>query len=356
MRDPNNTAQRRRRLRLLQTDGIESFPDDSAELAGLPDAGTPVAVDGDAVARSRFFEESEGRTGLDLLVEVAGQAHARKIELDQPFLIIGRDGRCDLRIDHSAVHPHHVYLQWIHGQLFGCSLDSTNPKPVMAWVHRKPVSFGALRISVPEIGPVAGLADPQSRSPELAEEVPQVQLKFAGVEQRDNLWPVDRNLTLIGRGPQCKLRLDHPDVSHVMAALVRTSVGCWLVNLSAASGLRVNEQPFVVESLDIGDTIQLGPFRAEVSVAPFSLKSNRPAKVETKPAKVEVQSAIRELAGQHRQRLGALNESLSAVQVYLDSEHLDGIPELKMALQQYVLHAQRHHREMQDALERLATH
>lgn len=348
MRDPNNTAQRRRRLRLLQTDGTESFPDDPVELTGLPHGEPSAAVVGDDTARNRFFVESQGRTGLELLVEVSGQAHSRKIELDQPYLLIGRDNLCDLRIDHSAVHSRQVYLQWINGQLFGCSLDSTDQKPVTAWVQRKPVSFGALRISVPDIE-TAGAADPQARSSELAEEVPQVQLKFAGVEQRDNLWPVDRNLTLIGRGPQCKLRLDHPDVSHVMAALVRTPIGCWLVNLSAASGLRVNDRQIVVESLDIGDTIQLGPFRAEVSVAPFSLKA-------AQPARHEARNAIRELAGQHRQRLGALNQSLSAVQVYLDSEHLDGVPELKMALQQYVLHAQRHHREMQDALERLATH
>lgn len=348
MRDPNNTAQRRRRLRLLKTDGTESFADDPAEPVGSADAGYPDSFGRDDAARSRFFQESQGRPGLMLLVEVAGEAHARKIALDQPFLLLGSDRSCDLQIDHSAVLPHHAYLQWIDGQLFACSLDSTDQKPVAAWVHRKPVSLGPLRISVPDLGPVAGAADPQSRNPELAEEVPQVQLKFAGVEQRDNLWPVDRNLTLIGRGPQCKLRLDHPDIPYVMAALVRTPVGCWLLNLSAASALRVNEQQLCVASLDIGDTIQLGPFRAEVSVAPFSLQSNKPAKVEPK-------TAIRELAGQHRQRLGALNQSLSAVQVYLDSDHLDGIPELKMALQQYVLHAQRHHREMQEALERLAT-
>jgi hypothetical protein len=67
-----------------------------------------------------------------------------------------------------------------------------------------------------------------------------------------------------------------------------------------------------------------------------------------------VTSAVRELAARHRRRLGALNKSLDAVQLHLDSAHLDAVPELKSAVQQYVLYAQRHHREVQDALERLS--
>lgn len=349
MRDPNNTVQRRRRLRLLQVDSTENPGGIPVESMSSSNEETSNSLGGDEAALSQLFQECQGLTGLTLLVEVVGEAHARKISLDRPLLLIGHDSQCDVVINHPAVGPRCAYLQWIDGRVFACGLGSTGQKPVAAWVGRKPVSIGPLRISIPNVEAQADPADPQARNPELAEELPQVQLKFAGVEQRDNLWPVDRPLALIGRGPQCKLRLDHPEIPFVMAALLRTPVGCWLLNLSGDSALRINDRSVNVDALEIGDTIQLGPFHAEVSVAPFIPEPS-------KPAPLEPETTVHELAVQHRQRLGALNQSLSAVQVYLDSDHLDGIPELKLALQQYVLHAQRHHREIQEALDQLSSH
>ncbi|MBS0205377.1 MAG: hypothetical protein JSS49_20935 [Planctomycetes bacterium] len=318
-----------------------------------PAAGRDVAHPGrghvqtdPVVARRSLFAECRGQSGLQLVLEVTGEAHARKISLDQPFLILGAGSWCDVQIDHPDVQPCHVCVQWIDGRLFGCSLDSA--KPVTHWIGRKPVKFGPFRLSVPDIDTVEGIADPQSRNPGLADEVPQVQLKFDGVEQQDNLWPVDRNLTLIGRGSHCKLRLDHPEIPCVLASLIRTESGCWLINLCRHDSLRVNEQKLLLESLDLGDVVQLGAFRAEVSAAPFESKSTLAPPVE------KTGNTIQELATEHRQRLGELNQSLDTVQVYLDSEHLNAVPDLKIALQKYILHAQRHHREMQAALERLS--
>ena len=302
------------------------------------------------VARRQLFQECQGRTGLQLVVEVSGEPRPHKLSLDQPFVLIGSDEQCDVQIDHPNVLPHHAYLQWVNGRLFCCSLGSSNA-PFAAWVDQKRVTLGPLRLSVPGIDPVPeGTLDPQSHNTDLAADVPQVQLKFAGVEQRDNLWPVDRFLTLIGRGSQCKLRLEHPEIPNVLACLIRTTGSCWLINLGRDAALQVNDQPVLLQSLDIGDRLQFGAFVAEVSTAPFSLKTPRPVpKVEPKR-----NQSVRELATRHRQRLGVLNKSLDAMQVFLDGEQLDSVPELKTTLQQYVLHAQRHHREVQEALERLA--
>lgn len=326
---------------LLQNDSVSAANGDFA----FPGRGQ-VQITDPEVARQSLFEECRGQTGLQLLVEVTGEAHARKISLDQPFLTIGASSWCDVQIDHPAVQPCHAYVQWIDGRLFCCSLDSA--KPVTHWIGRKPFKLGPFRLSVPDIEPVDGAADPQARNPVLAEEVPQVQLRFDGVEQQDNLWPVDRSLTLIGRGSHCKLRLDHPEIPCVLASLIRTESSCWLINLCCSDSLRVNERTLLLESLDLGDMLQLGAFRAEVSAAPFV-----PQPAAMIPA-VPPTTTIQELATEHRQRLGELNKSLDSVQVYLDSEHLNAVPDLKMALQKYILHAQRHHREMQEALERMS--
>ena len=255
--------------------------------------------------------------------------------------------------------PCHAYLQWIDGRLFCCSLGSSDAQSpvVSSWVGRKPVTLGPLRISVPDMEPLPdGAPDPQSRSASLAAELPQVQLKFDGVDQRDNLWPADRFVSLIGRGSQCKLRLDHPEIPTVLACLIRTPASCWLINLSRHEALRVNGHPVLLESLDLGDALQLGAFHAEVSAAPFSLRTPRPVPTieSVPPVESPNAAAVRELAARHRQRLGVLNQSLAGVQVYLDSEHLNAIPELKTALEQYILRAQRHHIEVQQALKRLS--
>jgi hypothetical protein len=324
----------------------------------------------------KLFEDCRGRRGLQLLIEVAGESRTQTLDL--PFIVIGSDSPCHVRFEHSSVLPFHAYVQWIDGRLFCCSLaDSNSQNSPAVWLGSKPVNLGPFRLSVPNMPHVANTApDPLARSPELAGEIAQVQLNFAGVQQRDNDWPIDRTLTLIGRGSQCKLRLDHPEIPLVLASLVRTASSCWLINLGQHELLQVNGQPMSLQSLDVGDKLELGAFQADVSTASIRQKKV-PRKIETAvsnasaPRSAAPKTAasttatsgvaasktvtVRELATRHRKRVGALNKSLDDVRLYLDSQHLDAIPELKIALQQYVQHAQRYHREMQEALEQLAS-
>lgn len=328
---------------MMQTDGSESVNGAAHLPPGNNGSAEPRPIDPQA-AQEQLFRECGGKPGFQLLVEVAGEAHARKKPLDEAYATIGSGPQCDVQIDRTGVLPCQAYVQWIDGRLFCCG-SGVAGTPISAWIDRRPVDFGSFRLSVPNIDPRTKVpADPQSKNSDLAAEVLQVQLKFQGVAQQDNLWPVDRSLTLIGRGRQCKLRLDHPDIPDMLACLIRTHTSCWLINLDRRESVHINDLPVRFQSLDIGDRLQLGPFQAEVCTAPFSLKSPPPAP----------QIKVRELAARHRQRLGSLNKSLKAIQVYLDTEHLDAIPELKTALQQYLQHAERHHQEIQEALERLS--
>lgn len=340
-----NALQRRRRLRLLQMERLKTESSSSLDSTRAPqDLEEP---------HQQLFDDCSGRTGLHLLIEVNGEAHARKVSLNRPLLLIGSGSECDVRIDHALVRPFHAYIQWIDGRLFCCRLDGKDNQTV--WVGAKPVTLGPFRVSVPDLDSTTDVApDPQSKNGELAAEVSQIQLKFAGVEQSDNLWPIDRRLTLIGRGAVCKLRLDHPEIPIVLAALLRTNRGCWLIDLHRGDELQLNGESLnSPQSLDIGDRLQFGEFQAEVTAAPFT---NVPASDQsTKPRTVQKVHSVRELAARHRTHLATLNESLNSVQHYLDTDHFDSHPELKTAIQQYVLHAQRHHREMQDALESLAS-
>ena len=318
-----------------------------------------VALDSAArdAAGERFFRECGGRAGVQLLVELPGIAQPAQIGLDRPFLLIGRDSACDLRLDHPDVSPRHAYLQWVGGHLFCTDLgDETSLLPsrrqagLGPWVERQPLQAGPCRISLvgcEALSPPA--SSPLERSPQLAAEFPQVRLKFDGVEQDDNQWPVDRALTLIGRGSQCKLRLNHPDMPLVQASLVRTPAGCWLIDLAGAGTTLVNERPIQFAQLDIGDVLQLGAFRVMVTAAAFGVVAPKTVPGKTPP----LDKSLVELATRHRELLGELNEDLKDVQSYLDSELLEDAPQLKAAIEQYVRKANRHQREMFESLEPL---
>ena len=367
-------VQRRRRMMLRQNtqnpaDTVAAFSrtETVAEVKTVRSASVP---NGDLQPiRQQLLRESGGRSDTELRVEITGH-EAQIVPLNQPFVLIGRNPSCDIRFDHPGVLPRHLYLQWIDGRLFCCTLGMPSQKSpaVGIWIGEEPVTVGPFQLSVidseslpslaPESLPSRNSDDPQvdfdplGKSAELASDVPQVQLTFTGVEQSDNFWPVDRPLTLIGCGSQCKLRLDHADIPTVLAALYRTPTSLWLINLADEESLRVNEQSTLLQSLDFGDLVQLGPFQAEVSAASLSLKTLRTAAIEDSPK--PARSSVKELTNRHRERLGTLTKSLAAVQLYLDAEHLDSVPELKSSLQRYVLQAQRHHREMQEALDQLS--
>lgn len=356
--------QRRRRLMLLQSDTSSAKNSDELSMGVVDESqlsptgiepGFDVAVLDSAY--ERFFRECHGRRGMHLLVESPGAARPKRLELDRPFLLIGRDPVCDLQLDHPEIAPRQIYLQWMAGHLFFADLAAETGPPsgphkptAYPWIEHDPVQLGPCRLTlVGERADTTPAFSPLVRSPQLAVEFPQVRLKFDGVEESDNQWPVDRPVTLIGRSSQCKLRLNHPDIPLVLASLLRTPSGCWLIDLAGQGSTMVNGRPVSFAALDIGDSLQLGPFHVAVTAAAFGgMSSNSPHSTSPVPDK-----AVVELATRHRELLGELNDGLSEVQSCLDDEPLDEAPQLKAALEHYVRQASHHHREMVERLETL---
>ena len=330
MRDVNST-QRRRRLRLIQAEDkrtAQRFQKAASALAIAADTES-ARIDAEAL-QQHLRLECRARSRTRLRIEHPAVAPLTVV-MTRPYLLIGSDPACDLRLDHEEIAPHHAFLQWVDGQIFCCDLA---PRPSNLPIRRQPPNGRWLTAEPLEIGPYllhldsdVSLAEPDysplDRSPRLLSDFPQFALQFQGVEQSDNQWPVNRLLTMIGRGSQCKLRLNHPSMPNVQACLLRTKNACWLIDVAGTGSTGVNGRMIRVAAIDIGDVLQLGPFQVEVITTVFEpsdmpVPSSKPKPKSRPSSKVDLVStppAQPETSSEHPIRLvfGTSGDQRSAV-------------------------------------------
>ena len=287
---PVKNSQRRRRLRLIQAEGERSVQQFESAASALTNAADIVAdrMDADA-SRRRLFVECRGKTDTKLRIEHPG-AEPLTVLMDRPYLLIGSDPECDVILEHDEIAPRHGLLLWVDGQIFFCDLAPRSSRgsvkqhpPNGYWLSHEPAAIGPfqLRLDKPSSSPEPEYS-PLDRSPGLMEDFPQFALQFQGVEQADNHWPVNRVVTMIGRGSQCKLRLNHPSMPIVQSCLVRTKNGCWLIDIIGTGTTGVNKHAITIAPIDIGDILHLGPFQVEVVTTVFNPRDFEPVARKTK--------------------------------------------------------------------------
>src|SRR5215813_14530800 len=77
---------------------------------------------------------------------------------------------------------------------------------------------------------------------------------------------------LIGRLPQCELRLNHPSVSRVQAGIKQFEASYYLFALRPKNPVLLNGKPVEEnEALAPGDVIDVGPFKLGIDVAEGTL-------------------------------------------------------------------------------------
>lgn len=267
---------RRRRLRLIQAEDKRTERFQKAATALAVAADTEAArIEAEAL-QQHLSMECRVKSRTRLCVEHPGVAPLF-VTMNRPFLLIGSDPACDLTLDHEEVAPHHCFLQWVDGQIFCCDITPRpnnipirRQPPIGRWLNREPIEIGPylLRLETAATAPDLDFS-PLDRCQRLLTDFPQLALQFQGVEQSDNQWPVNRVLTMIGRGIQCKLRLNHPSMANVQACLLRTQKSCWLIDIAGTGTTGVNGRTIRVASIDVGDKLHLGPFQVEVVTTVF---------------------------------------------------------------------------------------
>jgi len=212
------------------------------------------------------FLEACGATGPLLLnVEAPGIAgEARGYDL--PFVLIGKDPRCDLRLDHPEVSPRHAYVQLVNGRLLCADLGSRSgvhqggKRRRLGWLDReRAVRIGPYRIRLLS-GDNHVALDPSETDDVLGGGLGRGKLVFELSHRSVRLsrCEIDGGLALVGSAADCEVRLIDPSVTSYHCALVPTPEGVWVVDLLGQGGIRINGHEVSYGRLSEGDSLQLG--------------------------------------------------------------------------------------------------
>jgi pSer/pThr/pTyr-binding forkhead associated (FHA) protein len=240
------------------------------------------------------FLEACGAAGpLSLNIESPGGGGEIRA-FDLPFVLVGRDPRADLRLDHPDVSDRHGYFQLVGGQLLCVDLGSRSgiqqggKRQQIGYVERsRPVRIGPYRIRLlGGDGPDSGRTEP-ALGPE------PIPLDLSHRSVRNSRCELNAGLALVGSGADCQIRLVDPSVSNYHCSLVRNQEGVWVVDLLGRGGVRVNGQDVAYARLYDGDVLQVGrstielPGALRVKPAPVSTREETPATTQTFAAEPE---------------------------------------------------------------------
>jgi pSer/pThr/pTyr-binding forkhead associated (FHA) protein len=227
--------------------------------------------------KESFFEACGLNGPLELVVNQPGEAgRGRRCLFDQPFLLVGRDRRADLRLEETPVGRRHAYLQVIAGQLFCVDLDSRTgthwedgPRSSGWLAPGRVVRIGPFEIhrvraggrdgEGTAVGPAPDWSPTETRLPG-PPAGPRAIVVFSRRGRTEARCRLTRVLTLIGRSSACRLRLSSPEVSRHHCALLRTPSGVWAIDLQGRGGIRVGGKPVPWARLADGDRLEVGNF------------------------------------------------------------------------------------------------
>ena len=194
-----------------------------------------------------------------------------------PFVLVGRDPRSDLVLDHSTVSRRHAFLQVIAGRLLVFDLqsrtkvhwDGEQSPSSRGWLDSDQyITVGPYRIrralgdagenhdrALPALMAPLNLVRPETDPlPRVALELP---IRTGDIP---SLWPVEGQFAMVGNCDECQLVLTDDSVSRFHAALVPTQSGLWVVDLLAREGVYVNGERVRWAWLAQGDTLRIGQF------------------------------------------------------------------------------------------------
>jgi pSer/pThr/pTyr-binding forkhead associated (FHA) protein len=196
--------------------------------------------------------------------------------IDRPYAVVGRDVHSDLVVDHWLVSKKHVYFQAIEGRVYAIDLGSraglkwATGVAAHGWADvAGGIQLGPHQVSVadghdgrddgksPNWTPLAAQADEPAIPLSVRVEAGELGLEFSPKR-------INRPITLVGRAPGCRVRIEHPSVSNFHCALISVSDQLWMVDLLGRDGVTVNGEPTRHARLMADDVLRIGSISLRV--------------------------------------------------------------------------------------------
>jgi pSer/pThr/pTyr-binding forkhead associated (FHA) protein len=215
---------------------------------------------------------SDDASPVSLRLEGAGVRELFELRDERPLAVVGRGATCDLQLQDVEVSRRHALLVRWGADIYCLDLGSRSGTRVASesaahgWLTAGyPATIGSYRLVVS--------GDRPSRSPSLAlhrdrlpgDRTHDWQLEFVAGEVQPSRYTLRRPLTLIGRKPFCKIQLKVPKIQSVHAALLVTSGGLYLRDLSGRGALRVDGQAWFSGWLRHGQIVELGDVQIRIA-------------------------------------------------------------------------------------------
>src|SRR5262245_20135974 len=193
-----------------------------------------------------------GATG-PLRLSVEHPSGADRYLLHQPFAIVGRDSRADVRVADANSARRHLYLQVLGGRLLCLDLTKSSPdgrkQPHHCWM----AAGTEVRLSSSTVR----LLD--APGPLSARQVlPHITLSITGSATDTAELRIRHPIVLIGQAHECQVRLRDERVSRFHCALVNTTAGLWVVDLLGRGGVALNGELVRSARFDEGDELRIG--------------------------------------------------------------------------------------------------
>jgi pSer/pThr/pTyr-binding forkhead associated (FHA) protein len=247
---------------------------------------------------------------LELTVSGPGWDGGERHVFEQPFVLIGREERNDLRLDDEAVSRRHAYLQQMGERVFCIDLGSRTgthwageARPA-GWLRpNQGIQIGPFTLELAKAAWTGGIPNEEgAEAGNPLQDRMNGQLQFpmfriaVGNEVRSQ-FRMNRELVLVGSAPECRVRLRDAGISRYHCSLVKTPEGLWVLDLLSTTGTRLNGEPIRWARVNEGDLLRVGPYLLRLSyedeIAPnrsMSLPASRmeaPLRESDEPSKSE---------------------------------------------------------------------
>lgn len=197
-----------------------------------------------------------------LVVRIRGPEGEREVTLDQPFALIGTHSRGHIVLEGPGVRKRALVLLAIERGIYCTYLDIEELRPEQCgrWLKDdEQIQLGPYTL-VARLASAAPLQSPgwnplTARCPQ---PIPVVHV-YCGALLKDRR-RLRHPLTLIGRRPQCSLRLRGEVVSSFHSLLYWSQQRLWCLDLISSNGTRFGAEIFPIRELQLGERVEVGEF------------------------------------------------------------------------------------------------